>query len=79
MFKVESFMRRQAETLLLELDVWHNGLSTLSQHVRVDCGDYIYKYMCCVYILGEVSLRDELFRCQGIEGVWSERYGVAES
>ncbi|KAH8080224.1 fungal-specific transcription factor domain-containing protein [Filobasidium floriforme] len=54
MYKVESFMRRQAESLLLELDVWHNGLSTLSQHVRVDCGDYIYKYMCCVYILGEI-------------------------
>ena len=35
MQKVEEFMRRQAEGLLLELDVWHNGLSTLSQHVRV--------------------------------------------
>lgn len=65
MYKVESFMRRQAESLLLELDVWHNGLSTLSQHVRVDCGDYIYKYMCCVYILGEVS---ELSLKQGDEG-----------
>lgn len=35
MQKVEEFMQRQAEGLLLELDVWHNGLSTLSQHVRV--------------------------------------------
>jgi len=35
MHKVEEYMRRQAEGLLLELDVWHNGLSTLSQHVRV--------------------------------------------
>lgn len=54
MEKVEQHLQRQAEDLLHELDVWCNGLSTLAQHVRVTCGDYIYKYMANVFILGEI-------------------------
>jgi hypothetical protein len=37
--KVEEFMRRQAEGLLLELDVWCNSLSSSAQHSRVTVSD----------------------------------------
>jgi hypothetical protein len=52
--KVEDFMQRQAEGLLMELDVWCNGLNSSAQHVRVKCGDYIYKYSANVYILASI-------------------------
>ena len=54
MQKVEDFMQRQAESLLMELDVWCNGLNSTAQHVRVKCGDYIYKYSANVFILGSI-------------------------
>lgn len=78
MLKVENHIAHQADSLLLELDVWCNGLSAMPQHARVSvsialwrslmqqkwvdaehvdlcqCGDYIYKYMANIYILGEV-------------------------
>ncbi|PWN86894.1 hypothetical protein FA10DRAFT_269980 [Acaromyces ingoldii] len=51
---VRAYLRRQADELLLELDVWSKQLGTISQHVRVTCGDLIYKHTANVFILGEV-------------------------
>lgn len=54
---------REAEALLVELDVWGSSLPNIPQHYRVTCGDYIYKYTASVVLLADVgvhSLASEL-------------------
>ncbi|WVQ84847.1 hypothetical protein IAT38_007004 [Cryptococcus sp. DSM 104549] len=54
MWDVAQHFERESHCLLLELDIWGNSLNALPQHVRVTCGDYIYKYMAVVYILADI-------------------------
>lgn len=48
---------REAEALLVELDVWGSSLPNIPQHYRVTCGDYIYKYTATLVLLADVSRR----------------------
>ncbi|OCF32134.1 hypothetical protein I316_06290 [Kwoniella heveanensis BCC8398] len=54
MCDIAQHFERESHCLLLELDIWGNSLNALPQHVRVTCGDYIYKYMAVVFILADV-------------------------
>ncbi|KAK8846872.1 hypothetical protein IAR55_005962 [Kwoniella newhampshirensis] len=54
MWDVAQHFERESHCLLLELDIWGNSLNALPQHVRVTCGDYIYKYMAVVFILADI-------------------------
>ncbi|OCF59004.1 hypothetical protein L486_03502 [Kwoniella mangroviensis CBS 10435] len=54
MWDVGQHFERESHCLLLELDIWGNSLNALPQHVRVTCGDYIYKYMAVVFILADI-------------------------
>ncbi|WRT64943.1 uncharacterized protein IL334_001883 [Kwoniella shivajii] len=54
MWDVGQYFERESHCLLLELDIWGNSLNALPQHVRVTCGDYIYKYMAVVFILADI-------------------------
>ncbi|AFR97193.2 hypothetical protein C343_05329 [Cryptococcus neoformans C23] len=54
MWDIAQHFERESHCLLLELDIWGNSLNALPQHVRVTCGDYIYKYMAVVFILADI-------------------------
>ncbi|WWD22184.1 hypothetical protein CI109_106675 [Kwoniella shandongensis] len=54
MWDVAQHFERESHCLLLELDIWGNSLNALPQHIRVTCGDYIYKYMAVVFILADI-------------------------